>query len=559
MQTVMAPIVERLTADNPVGQGRRAHRRPADRRPGRASCSGFLSGKVLGQFEFFDRPGGQLLLVAPNMVAVERQLKVDPRDFRLWVCLHEVTHRVQFTAVPWLRQHMLDEVDALSATIDTDPAEMRRRLSGAVGELVKVVRGQGNGAGLMSVLATPEQRAVLDRVTAFMSLVEGHAEYVMNAVSPTVIPSQQTIENRFALRRRRGGNPLDRLLRRLLGMEAKTRQYVDGSAFVRTVVDRIGVDDFNAIWTSPRDAADQGRDRRSRPLDRPRPRLTGPPMGPGTGRRGGRVAVRRAAAGDARTGDASWWPARAAPTRSALAAATAFVRARDRAARRAGHRRPRPAGRVGRTGRAGRRARRASSGWTRSRMRRVDVGTRRRPRGRRPARPATPRWTSSPPSSTPHVLLGHTLDDQAETVLLGLGRGSGPRSIAGMPAVDGRYLRPLLGLRRDHDARRPAPPSDLPVWDDPHNADPAFQRVRLRHEVLPLLEDVLQGGVAEALARTGGPAARRPRRAGRLGRRGAGRARPGDGLPVAALARPAAAPSAPACCGPGPRRGCRAR
>jgi len=103
---------------------------------------------------------------------------------------------------------------------------------------------------LLSVLATPEQRVVLDRVTAFMSLVEGHAEYVMNAVPESVIPSQKEIESRFAARRRRSGNPLDRLLRRLLGMEAKTRQYVDGSAFVRAVVDRIGVDDFNAIWTS---------------------------------------------------------------------------------------------------------------------------------------------------------------------------------------------------------------------------------------------------------------------------------------------------------------------
>jgi coenzyme F420 biosynthesis associated uncharacterized protein len=190
------------------------------------------------------------MLVAPNLVAVERQLRVKPADFRLWVCLHEVTHRVQFTAVPWLRQHMLDEVQALGETFDADPAELRRRVSSAVGELVRVARGQGSGAGLMEVLATPEQRAVLDRITAFMSLVEGHAEYVMNAVSSSVIPSQQVIEGRFAARRRRGGNPLDRVLRRLLGMEAKTRQYTDGSAFVRAVVDRIGVDDFNAIWTS---------------------------------------------------------------------------------------------------------------------------------------------------------------------------------------------------------------------------------------------------------------------------------------------------------------------
>ncbi len=99
------------------------------------------------------------------------------------------------------------------------------------------------------------------------------------------------------------------------------------------------------------------------------------------------------------------------------------------------------------------------------------------------------------------VLLGHTLDDQAETVLLGLGRGSGPRSIAGMAAVDGRYLRPLLGLRRATAAAACAA-LGLDVWDDPHNSDPRFARVRLRREVLPLLEDVLQGGVAEALART---------------------------------------------------------
>jgi tRNA(Ile)-lysidine synthase len=100
-----------------------------------------------------------------------------------------------------------------------------------------------------------------------------------------------------------------------------------------------------------------------------------------------------------------------------------------------------------------------------------------------------------------HVLLGHTLDDQAETVLLGLGRGSGPRSIAGMAAADGRYLRPFLRLRRTTTEAACAA-LGLEPWDDPHNADPAFQRARLRHEVLPLLEDVLQGGVAAALART---------------------------------------------------------
>jgi coenzyme F420 biosynthesis associated uncharacterized protein len=249
MRMLLTPLVDKLAADNPVG-------RMAEGIGSRLTgiqvglVLGFLSGKVLGQFEFFDRPGGQLLLVAPNIVAVERQLKVAPSDFRLWVCLHEVTHRVQFTAVPWLRQHMQDEVNALTDATDTDPAALKRRLSAGVGELVKVIRGQGDGTGVMAVVATPEQRAVLDRITAFMSLVEGHAEYVMNAVPGAVIPSQEAIEKRFAQRRRRGGNALDRVLRRLLGLDGKTRQYVDGSAFVRTVVERIGVDGFNAIWTS---------------------------------------------------------------------------------------------------------------------------------------------------------------------------------------------------------------------------------------------------------------------------------------------------------------------
>ncbi len=100
-----------------------------------------------------------------------------------------------------------------------------------------------------------------------------------------------------------------------------------------------------------------------------------------------------------------------------------------------------------------------------------------------------------------YVLLGHTRDDQAETVLLGLGRGSGPRSIAGMQALDGRYVRPLLDVARatTHAA---CAALGLEVWTDPHNLDPRFRRVRLRTEALPLLEDILAGGVAPALART---------------------------------------------------------
>ena len=98
------------------------------------------------------------------------------------------------------------------------------------------------------------------------------------------------------------------------------------------------------------------------------------------------------------------------------------------------------------------------------------------------------------------VLLGHTKDDQAETVLLGLARGSGVRSLAGMPATRGIYRRPLLGVARA--VVRAAVPEGAPLVDDPHNADPRYARARVRHDVLPMLERELGPGVVEALART---------------------------------------------------------
>jgi coenzyme F420 biosynthesis associated uncharacterized protein len=273
---IIGPLADKLMQDNPPGRiasavGSRATGAQA------GALLAFMSSKVLGQFEFFARPEGQLVLVAPNIVTIERALHVVPRDFRLWVCLHEVTHRVQFTAVPWMREHLIGEIRLLTDELDTDADVWRDRLK----DVVATVRarrqahgapadglptdGTGDGAagaagapvagadrsGLLGLLATESQREILDRLTGFMSLVEGHAEYVMNAVSADVIPTQRTIERRFGVRRRKGANPVDRLLRSLLGLEAKSRQYVEGSRFVRTVVDQVGLDSFNAVWTSP--------------------------------------------------------------------------------------------------------------------------------------------------------------------------------------------------------------------------------------------------------------------------------------------------------------------
>jgi coenzyme F420 biosynthesis associated uncharacterized protein len=207
----------------------------------------YLAPKVLGQFDPFypGEPGGRLLLVAPNVVEVERQLGVDARDFRLWVCLHEQTHRVQFHAVPWLRAHLESEVAAFVDATDLDPSAMAARIKGAIAAVRR-----SDGSSLLEAMQTPQQREVLDRMQALMSLLEGHADQVMDAVGPQVVPSVASIRRSFEARRD-GGSPVDRFIRRLLGLDMKMQQYRQGGAFVRAIVDEVGVDAFNQVWTSP--------------------------------------------------------------------------------------------------------------------------------------------------------------------------------------------------------------------------------------------------------------------------------------------------------------------
>jgi putative hydrolase len=157
----------------------------------------FLSTAILGQYDPFTGPDGTLLLVAPNIMAVERALGVSPTDFRFWVCLHEVTHRVQFSSAPWLAEYMRANVDTLGAVGDEPIADMLARL-------LTEVRGRRSGA-----TDDPNARGVVGLLRA------------------TQAPP----------------------LRALLGVDAKVAQYVRGKAFVDHVVDRVGMVEFNAVWT----------------------------------------------------------------------------------------------------------------------------------------------------------------------------------------------------------------------------------------------------------------------------------------------------------------------
>ncbi|MDQ1697588.1 MAG: hypothetical protein QOJ03_2941 [Frankiaceae bacterium] len=214
----------------------------------------YLATRVLGQFELLgpapdESTGGRLTLVAPNIVATERALGVDPHDFRLWVCLHEVTHRTQFAAAPWLQGHVRSLMRDYLTAADLDPTAVLSRLRGALGSLAGAARG-GSDLSLLELVQTPEQRAVLDRVTGLMSLLEGHADVVMDGVGPAVIPSVAAIRERFE-GRRRSGNPLERMLRRLFGIDMKLKQYAEGARFVRAVVETAGMDGLNRVWAGP--------------------------------------------------------------------------------------------------------------------------------------------------------------------------------------------------------------------------------------------------------------------------------------------------------------------
>lgn len=201
MELLAAPLVAKLTGSGSKQTGALT-RGVAGSQVG--IILGFLSGKVLGQFDpLGGDPGrpGRLLLVAPNIVKVERELHADPTDFRLWVCLHESTHRLQFTAVPWLREHFRGLVGEFADKADTDPSQMLRRAVDSIRGGSKDPAGEGGSASWIEGIQSPAQRVVFDRLMALMTLLEGHADHVMDAVGPSVVPSVAIIRTSFSQRR----------------------------------------------------------------------------------------------------------------------------------------------------------------------------------------------------------------------------------------------------------------------------------------------------------------------------------------------------------------------
>lgn len=243
-QRLLAPLLERM---GETMTGASAYVAPKVAAAEMGLILGWMSRRVLGQYDLLvTEPGSGatgegageaddqdvVYLVGPNLMALERKFGFPPREFRLWVCVHELTHRAQFTGVPWLRPYFLEQVQLLLSAAEPDPT----RFLAALGRLAEAIRTGVNPldeGGLSALFAGPEQRAAMDRLAGLMSLLEGHGDIVMNRAAGDRIPSSERFHEVLSARRSAAGPAA--LIQKLMGMEAKMRQYEEGERFIETI------------------------------------------------------------------------------------------------------------------------------------------------------------------------------------------------------------------------------------------------------------------------------------------------------------------------------------
>jgi coenzyme F420 biosynthesis associated uncharacterized protein len=228
--------------------------------PGRAVAGaemgvlmGFLAQRVLGQYDLLVPDDGTgeadaVYYVGPNILALEKRYGFRPGDFRLWIALHEVTHRAQFRAIPWMKGYFLSLVDGTLGMIEPDPKRLVRALERAA-ECAR--RGQNplDDGGIVALFASDEQRALLDKVQALMSLLEGHGNVVMDRLGKVHVTGQERMSAALKARRQSGG--MGGMFRKLVGIEMKMRQYEIGEEFITHLEETVGIAALNAAWRGP--------------------------------------------------------------------------------------------------------------------------------------------------------------------------------------------------------------------------------------------------------------------------------------------------------------------
>jgi coenzyme F420 biosynthesis associated uncharacterized protein len=246
LQRMLEPLAGRILAK---GSGNGSFRRKALGAQAGALL-GYVSRRVLGQYDAFLPPDdeGLLYFVGPNVAEVEQRFLLPPRDFRLWIAVHEVTHRVQFGSAPWLRDHIRGQVDRYLGTVSLDSNDLGQQIRRAIEEARSGADVRGMGG--LFLLLNDEQREIVRHVQGVMSLLEGHASFVMNEVAKHQVKDLARMRKALAERRRRAGG-IERSFQRAIGFDKKIEQYDAGERFVREVVSRAGMDGFNRVWLAP--------------------------------------------------------------------------------------------------------------------------------------------------------------------------------------------------------------------------------------------------------------------------------------------------------------------
>ena len=216
--------------------------------------TGYMSQRVLGQFELsLIQPEAptRLLFVAPNLSKAVTELDVDRDAFLDWIVLHELTHVVQFTGVPWLRGHL---GGLLRTYLDSVDVKINAGAAGGLPSMpnIQELVDRFREGGLMALIQTQEQRELMDRLQPVMAVIEGYSEHVMDALGVTLVPGYEKLRDAMDRRRRSRSAP-ERLLQKLLGLDMKMRQYEQGKRFCDAVVDEVGIEGLNAVWRSPED------------------------------------------------------------------------------------------------------------------------------------------------------------------------------------------------------------------------------------------------------------------------------------------------------------------
>jgi coenzyme F420 biosynthesis associated uncharacterized protein len=262
MRSLLGPLTQRMgarMASNPMA--------PVGRAVSATELGvllGWFAQRVLGQYDVLVPDGdGQghgpgegdatvdgdaVYFVGPNVLALEKRYAFRPRDFRLWIAIHEVTHRAQFLGVPWMRDYFLGLVHGVLGSVEADPRKVVAALLRAVDELRRG-RNPLDEGGIVALLATPEHRDALARVQALMSVLEGHGNRVMNELGRAHVAGQERMAR--ILQSRRQSQGIAGLLSKLLGLESKMRQYEVGEEFVAAVEREAGPRGLDPVWQRP--------------------------------------------------------------------------------------------------------------------------------------------------------------------------------------------------------------------------------------------------------------------------------------------------------------------